>query len=155
MKKCKQCRQNQSDDVKFCANCGGSEFEPAFEEGAYQGAYQQPAYQQPGYQQAAYQQPVYQQPYQQPVYDNTQPATVGNYIVFFLLMLIPIFNLIYMIIVAVGSPTRNKSMTNYARACLIMAAIGIAITIILSIVLGATLFSVFRDGFDYSYSYGF
>ncbi len=38
MKKCTNCGQTQSDDVKFCYNCGGGDFEAASEEGAYQQA---------------------------------------------------------------------------------------------------------------------
>jgi hypothetical protein len=72
-------------------------------------------------------------------------------------MLIPIFNLIYLIIVAVGSPTRNKSMTNYARARLIWWAIWVVISIVLSIALSAWIINIFSNTgwWNYSFDYSF
>jgi hypothetical protein len=180
MKKCTQCGQELSDDTKFCFKCGGSNFEPIEEAaGTYQQPIQQPpqqvpqqppqqsyyAQQQPAqpyrqapaqsYQQpASYQQPSYQQPpaYQaQPVYNNNEPVTIGNYLLFFLLMCIPIFNIVYFIIVAVGGPKYKKSLSNFARAGLIWGAIILVIYIVLIIVFGATLFSTFNGGGYYGY----
>ncbi len=129
MKKCVQCGQTLSDDNRFCHKCGGS----AFEEATGAGSYQQPAYQQP----------VYRPPYQeQPNAGNREPATIGDYIVFFLLQLIPIFNIVYTIIVAVGSPSRKISMTNLARAVLILWAIGLALGIVLSVIGAFSMFSL-------------
>jgi hypothetical protein len=155
VKKCTQCGQILSDDTKFCFKCGGSNYEQAEETG---GSYQQPTYQQPVQQppQQSYyaQQPSYQpQPtYQaQPAYqasgynDNTQPAKISTFLVFFLLMLIPIFNIIWLIIVAVGGPSHNKSLTNLVRASLIWAAIMIVLSIILSLILGAFLSDLFSS----------
>lgn len=154
MKKCTQCGQNLSDDTKFCYKCGGANFEAAEETG---GTYQQPSQQQPPQQQTPQyysQQPAYQP---QPAYqaggykDNTQPAKIGTYLIFFLLMLIPIFNIIWFIIVAVGGPSHNRSLTNFVRASLIWAAIWIVITIILSIVLGSFLSDLFSSFTNYLY----
>ena len=156
MKKCTNCGNTQNDDVKFCYNCGGGDFEQVSEEGAYwqQPPNQQDAYQQPPYQQAPYQQ-SYQQPYQQPVYsNNTEPAKISTFLIFFLLMLIPLFNIVYFIIVAVGGPKYNVSLTNFARASLIWGLIIAAIYIILIIIFGAAFISIFRDGgFNYSYTF--
>ncbi len=152
MKKCTQCGQTLSDDTKFCFKCGGANFEPIAEaEGTYQQpAYQQPPQQQPPQQSYYAQQPAYQQApaYQQqpayqaqPVYNNDEPATIGNYLLFYLFMIIPVFNLVYLIITAVGGPTRKKSMTNFARAMLIVWAIAIVLCIILGL---AGAFSAYR-----------
>ena len=169
MKKCTQCGQSLNDDTKFCFKCGSSNFEPVAETG---GTYQQPPQQTPqqapqqapqqsyyaqpvqqpvqSYQQApaqSYQQPAYQQQpvYQQPVYNNGEPATIGNFLLFFVIQIVPIFNIIYTIMVAVGGPKYKKSMTNFARAYLIMMAIVIVLYIIIFAVLGASLASMFNS----------
>lgn len=114
VKKCDQCGQTVSNDNRFCPNCSGS----AFEQDA-----------------GSYQQPVYRQPYQmQPNDGGKEPATIGDYIAFFLLQLIPIFNIIYTIIVAVGGPSRKLSMTNLARAVLILWAIGLVLGSFLAVI---------------------
>ncbi|MEL4105390.1 hypothetical protein AAFA46_00930 [Oscillospiraceae bacterium WX1] len=149
MKKCTQCGQTLNDDLKFCFKCGGANFEPVAEAAPQpaQQAYQQPS-QQPYYQQPAQQQAYYQQPaYQQPVYNNSEPATIGDYLLFALFMIIPIFNLVYMIMVAVGAPKYKKSMTNYARAMLIILGIAIILNII--------IFGVIGVSFANMYSYGY
>lgn len=132
MKKCTQCGQTLSEETNFCFKCGGSSFDRVAEEGAEQ--------------QQTYQQPIYQQPYQaQPVCDNSEPATIGNFLIFNLLMLIPIFNIVYLIIVAVGGPSRKKSMVNYARASLIWIGIIIVLYIIIFAIVGASMFSIFSS----------
>lgn len=153
MKKCTQCGQTLSDDSKFCFKCGGGNFEQVVEGGTYQQpSYQQPAYQQPAYQQPAYQQQAYQQPaYQQPVYDNAEPAKIKDFLIFYLLMLIPIFNIVYYIMVAVGGPKYKVSLTNFVRASLIMGAIVFALYLIFFLIFGAALMSTFGGGGYYNY----
>jgi hypothetical protein len=158
MKKCTQCGQTLNDDVKFCFKCGGGNFEPASE--ISQPTYQQPTYQQPTYQQQSYQQPSYQQPTyqrtqpsyqpQQAIYDNNEPATIKDYLLFFLQMLVPIWNIIKMIMVAVGGPKYKKSMTNFVRASLIWGAIIFVLYIILFAIFGSLFYSMFSD-FGYYY----
>jgi hypothetical protein len=136
VKKCVQCGQTLNDDNRFCHKCGGS----VFEEDA--GSCQQPVYQQP----------VYRPPYQeQAATGNREPATIGDYIVFFLLQLIPIFNIVYTIIVAVGSPSRKVSMTNLARAVLILWAIGLVLVIVLAVIGTFSMFSVIGNHKYYYY----
>ncbi len=132
MKKCTNCGNTATDDIKFCNNCGGTNFEPVAGGGYQQQPYQQPAYQQP-----------YQQPAYQAGYSNTEPARIKDFIIFFLLMLIPIFNIIYAIIVAVGGPKYNVSLTNFVRAAIIFGLIISAIYVIIFLIVGASIFSMF------------
>ena len=108
---------------------------------APQPVYQQPVYQQQAYQQT-YQQPVYQQPvYQQPVVQPVQQApktdakpegkyaliSTGGFIGITLLMCIPLLGQLLLIIWALGG-CKKKQKTYYARACLIMIIISLALT---------------------------
>lgn len=161
MKKCTQCGQILNDDTKFCYKCGGSNYEPVAESGE---TYQQPTYQQPPQQPAQQSyyaqqppqqnyyapQPGYQQPYQaQPSYNNDAPATIGTFLIFFLLMLIPIFNIVWLIMVAVGGPRHNKSLTSFARASLIWGAIIFVLYLIVFLVIGASLADMFGGRYYY------
>ena len=128
------------------------DFQPA-ESVPQQAAYQQPE-QQP-VQQATYQQPrqqaVYQQPAQaqarvvpaQPVYgadaapakgSKYEPITAGGYIGIMLLMCIPVVGIILTIIWACGG-CRKVNKRSLARATLIMMAVGIVISLIMTFVL--------------------
>jgi hypothetical protein len=77
------------------------------------------------------------------------PVTVGDYLLFALFMIIPVFNLVYLILVAVGGPRYKPSMTNFARAALILLAIGIVISIILLVVLAYNFASLYQYGYFY------
>lgn len=136
LKKCTQCGQDLSDDVRFCFRCGGSQFTPAADAAA-QGPASQPPYQ-PLYQPAVYQRTV-----------NNEPATIGDYLLFALFMIIPVFNLVYLIVVAVGGPKYKKSMTNYARATLILMAISLALLLVFLIIGAFTM----RRYTPYSYPF--
>lgn len=135
MKKCTQCGQYQGDDTKFCFKCGSGNFAPI----SSQGSYQQPVYQQP--------------PYQAQPASNSEPAKIKDFLIFYLLMLIPIFNIVYLIIVAVGGPKYNPSLTNYVRASLIWAAIIFVLYIVLILIFGAAFLSLFSGGLSYSFGY--
>ena len=141
MKRCIQCGQTLTDETRFCFKCGGGNFEPT----ADAGGYKPPTYQQPVIN-TYIQQPAYQA---QPAYVNNEPATVGNFLIFFLLMLVPIFNLVYLIIVAVGGPRYKRSMTSFARALLIWAAIMIGLYVILILIFGVAFWSFLGGGYYY------
>jgi hypothetical protein len=160
VKKCTQCGQTLNDEVKFCFKCGGSNFEPV-SDGSQQ-PYQQPTYQQPPYQQQpSYQQPVYQQPTyqraqpsyqpQQAMYDNNEPATIKDYLLYMLQTLIPIWGFIKMIIVAVGGPKYKRSLTNFVRASLIFFAVLIVLYIIIAVLFSSLFYNTFNDLFYYNY----
>jgi hypothetical protein len=97
--------------------------------------------------------PVQQQyiPPQQNYYQKTEdttPMTVGQYIVMFLLLCIPIAQLILPFVWAFGSNV-NVNKKNLARAILIFAGIAFVLYIIILVIFGAALFSSFKMGGSY------
>lgn len=118
-------------------------------------------YQQQAYQQPAYQQPVYQQPdagyqYQQPMYQqptppvNNEHMTTGEWVVTYLLLLIPLANIILPFIWAFSANTKQSKKT-WARATLIFMAVGIVISIILIAVLVSVAGNVVNSIGEYKY----
>lgn len=90
-------------------------------------------------------QPVQSQPapapmYQQPYEDNT-PLTIGNYLVMMIVGAIPLVGLIMMLVWAF-SGNSNANRKNYARAMLILMAIGIVLSIIFGASIGALIASM-------------
>ena len=104
----------------------------------------QPQYQppQPQYQPPAYQQPVYQQP----VYDPTKEVmSVGSYVLMFILLSIPVVNVICWIVWLV-SPDTNKNKKNYVIANIIIYAISVGVLILAGIVMAALGISLAEIG---------
>jgi len=106
-----------------------------------------PQGQQPGYMQQGQQNYM---PPQQPMYNNapymndkTAPMTMGQYLIMFLILLIPLVNLVMPFVWAFGDTNVNKK--NLSRAMLVMMAIGIVFAILLSSVLASVLSSVLRN----------
>ena len=67
--------------------------------------------------------------------------SVGSWMLTMLLAAIPLFGLIYMLVLAFGSG-RSASKRNWARATLIWAAIATVLSILLYVMLGATVLAV-------------
>lgn len=116
----------------------------------YQATTQGPSQQQ---YQASSQVPVHQQyhepsPGQMSVGQDplTKPMSVGGYIGTMLLMAIPLVGFILMLVWSFGSNV-NINKKNFCRATLIMAVIGIVVSILLSSVLGAIISSLFYNGY--------
>jgi hypothetical protein len=91
-------------------------------------------------------QPGYMPP-QQPMYssymqDNNAPLTLGQYMMMFLIMMIPIANIIMPFVWAFGNSNVNKK--NFARAMLIWMAIAIVLSIVLSSVIAGIISSAVR-----------
>ena len=110
---------------------------------------QQPQQPQPQYQppQPQYQPPVYQQPvYQQPIYDPTKEVmSVGSYVLMFILLSIPVVNVICWIVWLV-SPDPNKNKKNYVIANIIIYAISVGVLILAGIVMAALGISLAEIG---------
>ena len=104
----------------------------------------QPQYQPP---QPQYQPPVYQQPvYQQPVYDPTKEVmSVGSYVLMFILLSIPVVNVICWIVWLV-SPDTNRNKKNYVIANIIIYAISVGVLILAGIVMAALGISLAEIG---------
>lgn len=99
---------------------------------APQSDYIQPDYVQPGYPQQGYVQP-----------ENTleEPVTLGEWMVSFLLMLIPCVNLILMFVWAFSS-SEKKSKSNFFKAALIWYGICIVLSVIFVLSMGVGMASV-------------
>lgn len=114
---CTKCGTQVAEDVKFCTSCGTPM-------GAAQQPQPQQTYtQQP--QQQQYQQPPYGQPYPQPAYTE-EPISTGSYMLMFLLLMIPIVNLLCLIVWACGG-SNKKNKVNLSRAMLFWMLIGAVI----------------------------
>ena len=137
---CTKCGTQVAEGVKFCTSCGtpmgAAQPQAAPQQPQQQAAqpqpqqtYQQPQqqYQQPQqqYQQPYQPQPPYGQPYQQPIYTE-EPISTGSYMLMFLLLMIPIVNLICMIVWACGGSSK-KNKVNLSRAMLFWMLIGMVI----------------------------
>ena len=75
--------------------------------------------------QQPYQQPPYGQPYPQPAYTE-EPISTGSYMLMFLLLMIPIVNLLCLIVWACGG-SNKKNKVNLSRAMLFWMLIGAVI----------------------------
>ncbi len=166
---CNNCKSEIPNDSKFCEVCGSSVNTPP---PAPQPQYQQvpppiqPQYQQvpppvqpqygapQGYQQA----PQYQQrpPYAQGGYNQTAnagnppPLSVGQYIIMWVLQLIPLVGIIMLFVWAFSS-TENPNKRNYARAILLISLIVIVLYIIIAVIavaVGGSIFSNVMNSFD-------
>lgn len=132
---CTNCGSQVAEGVKFCTSCGapqpGGETaqqeqpqqapQPAQQPQAQQSAQSQQPYGQQHYQQPAYGQPPYQPQYQPPYME--EPISTGSYIGIFLLLMIPLVNLVCLIIWACGG-CNKKNKTNLSRAMLVWMLIG-------------------------------
>lgn len=113
---CNRCGAQQPDDSFFCASCGNRLTEAPTN----------------NYQNSQMNQPVYVPPYS--VKEETQPVTtIGQYILWALVGLIPLVGFILTIVFAVDSSNKNRA--NFFRAQLILMAIGIVLSIIMFIVM--------------------
>jgi hypothetical protein len=148
---CPTCGRQNADNAKFCDGCGTSlngaaqPSQPA-QAAAFTPAPPPPSPAQPQY---APPPPAYYPPQQYVANDLTKPMTIGNYIGFFLLQLIPIANIILLFVWAFGSAV-NINKKNLARTLLIFAAI----SIVLSIIMGGVMVNVMRDLMDELGGYG-
>lgn len=64
------------------------------------------------------------------IHEDTNPMTVGNYLVMLLLMCIPLVNLVLLCIWAFSMDT-NVNKKNFARAYLILILIGLVLSVLL------------------------
>jgi len=135
-KSCDSCGAALVEGAKFCKNCGREVSAAA------------PASAPPP------QQTYYQAPPQQPPYypqQDTSPMTVGQFVATFLIQCIPIVGIIMLFVWAFGSDT-NINRRNYARAMLIILAVGVALYIVLFAAIGSFIGSIISSmGKSYNY----
>lgn len=109
---CINCGAQMADDMKFCTSCGN----PIGTTPAQPTESQVPTQPQPTQPQPAVQQPVYAM---QPTTVYTEePISTGGYIGIFLLMMLPIINLICIIVWACGG-CNKRNKRNLSRAILV------------------------------------
>lgn len=143
---CSNCGKSNPDDARFCDGCGSNlAVTPP------QNNFTSPPPPPPPPPAQNFQQ-QYQQPYQQPIgyapVKDTSPLSMGQYIGMFILTAIPLVGFILLLVWAFGSDV-NVNKKNYSRAVLILAIIGIVLTIIFSVVLGSLFSSIFSNGYYY------
>lgn len=99
---------------------------------------------QPPFVQPVGSQPAYSQPYgYAPINENMlpeeyKPVTVGQYIGYSILFGLPIIGIIMLFVTAFGSD-KSKSLRNFAKANLVMFAIGIVLAIVWIVFAGAII----------------
>ena len=110
-----------------------------------QGQEQQPQFQQQQFQQQPYQQQPYQQqaPYQAQTGDLEEPVSFGEWMITLLIMMIPCVNIVMMFVWAFGNGKKSKS--NYFKASLVWALIGIVIMILFMVIGGATFAGIMNQ----------
>lgn len=111
MKVCNNCGATLNDNVAFCPNCGSNV--PA-------------------------RYPVYNQPVAAPA----QPVSVGGWIGRMLIPFIPLVGgIVYLIMLFIwsGDSTKEETFRNWAKAQLIVMAIAVVLSIIITIVFGVAI----------------
>lgn len=142
--RCENCGAELADGTRYCTNCGAEVAFNATQENVAENQ------QQTSYDQQAYNYAPQQQYYPQPVMDP--PLSVGQYIGMFLLMAIPIVNLVLVLVWAFGGSV-NRNKKNYARAVLIVMLISIVLAIILVAIFGITFFAFWDSGYNWGDSF--
>ncbi|MCH5189685.1 MAG: hypothetical protein J1F37_03900 [Oscillospiraceae bacterium] len=166
MKICDKCSVANDDKAVFCTGCGavlpndnGQENgvnqasteayeQPQASYAQPQQAYSQPQppFVQPVGSQPAYSTPPYSQPYGYATFNENmlpeeyKPVTVGQYIGYSILFGIPIIGIIMLFVTAFGSD-KSKSLRNFAKANLVLYAIGVVLAIIWVVFAGALVTS--------------
>lgn len=115
------------------------------EQGQFQQSYQQQPYQ-PYQPQQSYQQPPYQG-------DGNleEPVTFADWMISMLIMWIPCVNIVMIFVWAFGSNTK-KSKSNYFKAALVWAVIGIVLSVVMMVAFGAIFASLLGSDY-YNYYY--
>jgi len=73
--------------------------------------------------------------------EDTRVMSTGEWVVTLLIMMIPCVNIIMLFVWGFGNGNVNRR--NYCRAYLIMVAIGIALYLLLILIFGVAMFSMF------------
>lgn len=73
-------------------------------------------------------------------YEDASPLSIGNYLIMMIISVIPIVNLVMLFVWGFGNSNLNRK--NYARAQLIVLAIGVVLSIIFGASIAASLASL-------------
>lgn len=72
---------------------------------------------------------------------DREPVTIGNWLLTYLLLMIPVVNLIMIFVWAFGKGT-PESKANWAKALLILGLIGIGVWLVLALLMAAGMFAM-------------
>jgi uncharacterized membrane protein YvbJ len=125
---CSQCGNNNPDGSAFCVRCGS-----ALNQAPPQNQYVPPQNQYAPPQAAPA--PIVQNIH---TYQRNETVTMGEWFVFFLLMCIPIVNIIMLFVWAFGSDTK-PSKANLCKLQLLLMAIGLGLALIIGIITAVTI----------------
>lgn len=146
---CENCGTKLLTGAKFCTVCGTKTDELPAQGKVAEEAVARPAPVPPPYALPAHtlppQQQVYAQP-QPPTYvpqEGSEPLRVGQYIGMFLLLAVPILNIVLLFMWSFGGSV-NLNKKNFARASLILSAIMLIIWIVIGGVVMGALDSMLR-----------
>ncbi len=147
---CPNCGRNLAEGALFCTECGTNLAKP--NEPQQEPQQQIPQYQVPP---VVNMQPPFQPMYGQPMITEAmlptefKPVSIGAYIGYSLLFSLPIIGFIMLLVIAFGSG-QSKSLRNFAKAQLIMTAIGYVIAFFLVKMLFSGVFPAeIVEGFTY------
>jgi hypothetical protein len=131
---CENCGNRLPDGAKFCGSCG-------VKTGPVQPVYKVPAQPSPEPREPS---PAYtaQQSYAHPrpasynasIHTDAVPLSVGQYIGMYLLMCVPLLNIILLFIWSFGKSVMNPNKKNFARASLILFAVASVLYVVILIV---------------------
>ena len=76
---------------------------------------------------------------------NNQPVSVGDWVITYIITLIPLVGFIMLFVWAFGSNTKT-SKANWAKAALILFAIGVVLSILISVIFGVGIISMLSGG---------
>lgn len=147
---CDKCGSTLPQDAKFCGSCGAKTLSDSFENSAPNPAPPPPSYAAPAAtatrQNVAPPPPSYTAP---PYSTSSDPLSIKEYVIMFLLMCVPILNIVLLIMWSFGNTVVNVNKRNFARAALIFCAISIVVSLIFGSVIFRALFSIFGARYYY------
>ena len=131
---CEKCASPLAEGNSYCEKCGASASTTQQESPAAQ-ATEPPVMSPPPINSQPAYAPYSYAPYSNTMQQGAEPLSVGQYIGMFLLLIIPIVNLVLLFVWGFGSGV-NPNKRNFARAYLIIMAIG---TVLSFVFIGAIL----------------
>ncbi len=140
---CEKCGIKLPEGAKFCGGCGTKTepVQPEAETDPVRPVTPSPVYAPPA--QTAPPRPQNYAPAQPPAYSEqlgSEPLSVGQYIGMFLLLCVPLLNIILLFVWSLGGSV-NRNKKNFARAALIMGAI----MLVFWIAAGGMMMGALRD----------
>jgi len=133
---CENCGKQIPDDAAFCTHCGAKQLKtPTPSQTVNRVQPPQPV------------RPNAPQPPPQ-ASGGVDLITMGQYLIMFLIMCIPIAGIVMLFIWGFGNET-GPNKKNFARAYLVMMAIAIGVGILISIVMGAIIASIMSSMYYY------